>query len=618
MKNFLLAVVLSLVSLTSFGQLIINQEVTNTKPYRVGDTLTVKYNVIKGTTNPRFLWMRYQYSNKHLQKLGNTVFSQGTTAQNFEATWPNYMFTQNPAIGVGELDKQYGSTPWNYTQNNDWIAKQFTTQRADAVIDGLWATEKFILLENSTYQAIHKLDLATANGTNDAPIIPIGSQVLQLSFADADVKHVSAFRVKVGYPGNFDVTSLSVLIQPLNADGTTNFTAPQIAKTPLNSAGIVDFAQFNIGDKFGVYIVPTTGAGYLNNVVTVTDAYRAFLAVTDVGLNGTSSIFQYPPIEKAIGNVTIGDGDFNNNDAYYLFAHILGQDVASKAKAALPKVAKGAGIFGLGAAGGFVGAKLAGAGSGSKPTESPKPSATTTTAPPSAPSAPSSSAPSGGGGGGGGGGGSAPSGAPAAAKPKASVKNANQQYKDLIKAGKTKEAEKLGLETWAKANPKLAAKLNADSAQKGTGQSQMEKDAEELRQMSNRSKQRQGELMGGPEGPGSINKKDVEDAMKAEQERQKKKLEQEKSKVTTKESYEPYEVLLEYLLSNGHADSIEEAHYIMLEMDASSVQAVMEEYEDYLLAEEVSEWVDGLLHEGYDLSQYTWDDVVAHYVTEFR
>ena len=331
MKNFLLALVLSLVSLTSFGQLIINQEVTNSKPYRVGDTLTVRYNVIKGTTNPRFLWMRYQYSNKHLQKLGNTVFSQGATAQNFEATWPNYMFTQNPAIGVGELDKQYGSNPWNYTQNNDWISKQFTTQRADAVIDGLWATEKYILLENSTYQAIHKLDLATANGTNDAAITPIGSQVLQLSFADADVKHVSAFRVRVGYPANFPITSLSVLIQPLNTDGTTNFTAPQIAKKSLNSAGIADFEQFNIGDKFGVYIVPTTGADYLNNVITVTDAYRAFLAVTDVGLNGTSSVFQYPAIEKMIGNVTIGDGDFNNNDAYYLFAHILGQDVAAKA-----------------------------------------------------------------------------------------------------------------------------------------------------------------------------------------------------------------------------------------------------------------------------------------------
>jgi len=331
MKNLLLAVVLSLVSLTSFGQLIINQEVVNSKPYRVGDTLTIRYNIIKGTTNPRYLWMRYQYSNKHLQKLGQTVFSQGQTAQNFEATWPNYMFGQNPTIGVGELDKQYGSTPWNYTANNDWIAKQFTTQRADAVIDGLWATEKYILLENTSYQAIHKLDLATATGTNDAAITPIGSQVLQLSFATGDVKYVAAFRVKVGYPSGFNPTSLSVLIQPLNTDGTTNFTAPQIAKKALNSAGIADFEQFNIGDKFGVYIVPTTGADYLNNVVTVTDAYRAFLAVTDVGLNGTSSVFQYPAIEKVIGNVTIGDGDFNTNDAYYLFAHILGQDVASKA-----------------------------------------------------------------------------------------------------------------------------------------------------------------------------------------------------------------------------------------------------------------------------------------------
>jgi hypothetical protein len=332
MKNLLFGLVLFLTSFTSFGQLIINQEITNTKPYRVGDTLTLRYNVVKGTTNPRYLWMRYQYSNKHLQKLGPTVFSQGQTAQNFEATWPNYMFTQNPVIGVGELDKQYASTPWNYTANNDWMVKQFTTQRADAVIDGLWATEKFILLENSSYQNIHKLDLATANGTNDAAITPIGSQVLQLSFADADVKHVASFRVKVGYPSNFDIASLSVQIRKVNPNGSTNFNGAPIAEKPLSSGGIADFSQFNIGDTLGVYIVPTFGASYLNNVVTVTDAYRAFLAVTDVGLNGTSSIFQYPAIEKAIGNVTLNDGDFNTNDAYYLFAHILGQDVSSKAR----------------------------------------------------------------------------------------------------------------------------------------------------------------------------------------------------------------------------------------------------------------------------------------------
>ena len=109
-------------------------------------------------------------------------------------------------------------------------------------------------------------------------------------------------------------------------------------------------------------------------------------------------------------------------------------------------------------------------------------------------------------------------------------------------------------------------------------------------------------------------------ALAAEQERRRKKVEQDLKNAASsmKESYEPYEVLLEYLMGGGHADTIEEAHYIMLEMDSSAVRAVMEEYEDYLLAEEVSEWVDGLLNEGHDLSEYSWDDIVEYYVNEAR
>jgi len=287
------------------------------------------------------------------------------------------------------------------------------------------------------------------------------------------------------------------------------------------------------------------------------------------------------------------------------------KDIAKGAKAALTsptakKVALGA--AGLGAAGlaggigGYMGAKLAGAGSGTKAPEAAKPSPADTKPAETKPPAAAKPAPA----------------APPSAKPKVPAKDANQQYKDLIKAGKTKEAEKLGLETWTKANQKLAAKLNPDGTQKGTGQSQMERDAEELRKMGNRSKQRQGELMGGPEGPGKIDTKSADTALKAQQEAERKKTEDalRKAASSMKESYEPYNVLLEYLMSGGHADTIEEAHYIMLEMDAAAVQTVMEEYEDYLLAGEVSEWVDGLLEEGYDLSEYSWDDLVEYYVSE--
>jgi hypothetical protein len=48
---------------------------------------------------------------------------------------------------------------------------------------------------------------------------------------------------------------------------------------------------------------------------------------------------------------------------------------------------------------------------------------------------------------------------------------------------------------------------------------------------------------------------------------------------TTSESYEPYDLVLEYLLSQGHVDTVEEANYVMLEMDAETIQSIVEDYQ---------------------------------------
>jgi hypothetical protein len=74
--------------------------------------------------------------------------------------------------------------------------------------------------------------------------------------------------------------------------------------------------------------------------------------------------------------------------------------------------------------------------------------------------------------------------------------------------------------------------------------------------------------------------------------------------------------VLEYLIDTEQVETLEEAHYVMLEMDTETIGSIVENYEDCLLAEEVSEWVDGLVEEGYDLSEYTWDDIIEYYVTE--
>lgn len=82
--------------------------------------------------------------------------------------------------------------------------------------------------------------------------------------------------------------------------------------------------------------------------------------------------------------------------------------------------------------------------------------------------------------------------------------------------------------------------------------------------------------------------------------------------------YEPYDIVLEYLMSKGHAEDLNEANYIMLEMDDSSITNILEEYQNYLLAEEISEWVDVLVEQGHDLSDYTWDEIVEYYVNETK
>ena len=207
--------------------------------------------------------------------------------------------------------------------------------------------------------------------------------------------------------------------------------------------------------------------------------------------------------------------------------------------------------------------------------------APTSPTPPAAPAAPS--------GGGKGGAGSKGGGKPSAP----SAASVDKQYRDLIKQGKTAEAEKFGLEAWKKANPKLAARLNPDGTQKGTGQSEMEKQADELRKLGQKLKtdmapgtgpQALSNLPGGnyssqstaqmgdrtKEILGTTNPqpKDEKDKIK--------KAGEEYGKKAFEDTRDAYSIVLDYLLSEGHADTISEAHYVMMQMSAEHIQDIVE------------------------------------------
>ena len=322
-----------LMSLSSFAQLTISQSLTPTTGLKVGDTITVKYNLTKGTVikNPRYLWFRYQFNNKALTYL-STEFNQGASTQTFYTGWNNYKFTPNNTAGDNDLDVQYGLSPWGYAVNADWNVGQLTVQRADRSIDGLISTQKYILKDQNTYNNIFKIDLATGTDTTGAAVGAIyGGGWSSITNV---VGNTSQFKVRVLFPDGYAISDHNVQIMRLKTDGSGDIDWSQqpITQAALDASGEVIFTSgIKVGDSVGVFVSPASQKTWMNNVITVSDAYKAFLGHSQTDISGTASFFTRPVLERKIGNVTKNDMTFNEADSYNLFAYVIGQDVSTNA-----------------------------------------------------------------------------------------------------------------------------------------------------------------------------------------------------------------------------------------------------------------------------------------------
>jgi hypothetical protein len=164
MKKLLILLSFIFMSNFAFSQgITINQSIVEPGPYKVGDVITIKYNINSGTQTPRYLWLRYQYNNKILTPVANsTIYSQGNSVQTFSTEWVNFKFTPSNAKPATSLYEQYQTTPWNYAANADWNVGQLTIQRTDAKIDGDFVSQKFTIKDNISYSDIHQLSIGYA------------------------------------------------------------------------------------------------------------------------------------------------------------------------------------------------------------------------------------------------------------------------------------------------------------------------------------------------------------------------------------------------------------------------------------------------------------------------
>ena len=334
MKKILTLIGIMFISLTTFGQIVVSQSVTPAPPYQVGDTLTVKYTIARGTSLPRYFWLRYSFNNKALAMVTNsTVFSQGTSTQTFFTSWNNYAFTPAATKPITSLYEQYQATPWGYAVNNDWNVGQLTVQRTDAAINGDIATQKFVLKDQNTYNNIHKLDLAYAINDSSANISPITRSATNLSLTSVS-GNTSQFKVRVLFPQGYAITDHNVQLMKLKTDGSGQIDWAQqpIAQLPLDASGEALFTtQVKVGDSVGVFVGPAFSKAWMNNIVTVSDAYKAFLGHSQTDIGGTPNFFTYPNLEKKVGLITKNKPEFSESDSYYLFAHVMGINVDTPA-----------------------------------------------------------------------------------------------------------------------------------------------------------------------------------------------------------------------------------------------------------------------------------------------
>jgi len=334
MKKLILFLGIFLISLSSFGQLTITQSIAPTTGLKVGDTLTVAHTLTKGTVikNPRYLWFRYQFNNKALTYV-STVFNQGTSVQTFYTGWNNYKFTPNTTVSDNELNLQHGLTPWGYAVNADWNVGQLTVQRTDASISGVIATQKYILKDQNTYNNIFKIDLATGTDTAGASLGTIfGGGWSSITNVTGNT---SQFKVRVLFPTTYtSITDHKVQLMPLKTDGSgdIDWTKQPIAQLSLDATGEALFTtQVKVGDSVGVFVGPAFSKTWMNNIVTVSDAYKAFLGHSQTDIGGTANFFTYPLLEKKVGLITKNKTEFSESDSYYLFAHVMGINVDTPA-----------------------------------------------------------------------------------------------------------------------------------------------------------------------------------------------------------------------------------------------------------------------------------------------
>ena len=124
-------------------------------------------------------------------------------------------------------------------------------------------------------------------------------------------------------PETLDPTNFKVTV----SDGDMMSGTSTPTTYTLDSNADVTLPDVTLDQVYSVWNLEPIDTSYIPNVHTVTDAYRSFQYLTDVGINGTNTTYDNFGLFSADANL---NQTFNSADTYGLLAYVLGLDVAGE------------------------------------------------------------------------------------------------------------------------------------------------------------------------------------------------------------------------------------------------------------------------------------------------
>jgi hypothetical protein len=283
----------------------------------------------------RYLFVDIQYNSQILSLIDDAydfpALDLTTTGGTIEE---RYTFS-NTSISQRTNDLKLGYNRWQagddtYSQQNaKWSVVRVAIQLSDAGFDA-FMDESTIRTEEPLFVQVFQVKTGTVSITEQEMFINFATidnvddtQVTSLYTTAESYPHPVIESVSYNAKLHFD---LPEAIDPTNFQVTVYEEGVESSRLPvtLDAAGDALISDVDLGKTYYASNLDPIDRTYLPDVHTVTDAYRSFKYLNDVGINGTDVTYNNFGLFSADANL---NGEFTSYDVYGLFAYVLGIDV---------------------------------------------------------------------------------------------------------------------------------------------------------------------------------------------------------------------------------------------------------------------------------------------------